>query len=122
MLCDALGNPVKFIITGGQVHDVTQASKLLEGETADYVIADKGYIQPELNKKITDIGAIPVIPNRSNQKEKKNYDLFLYKDRNLIERLFSKIKHFRRVATRFDKKIINFKGFVTLSCIMILLR
>ena len=122
MLCDALGNPLRFIITAGQVHDVTQACELLEGQKADYVLADRGYIQPKFFEKIRSIGAKPIIPHRRNQPPNKDFDPILYKDRHLIECLFSKIKHFRRIATRFDKKLSHFAGFVSLACIMILLR
>ena len=86
MLCDALGNSVKFFIPTGQVHDMTQANRLLEGETADSVIADKGTIQPEFFERIQQMGSRIVIPNRSSQKRKRGYDKVIYKDRNLIER------------------------------------
>lgn len=122
MLCDALGNPVKFTITGGQVHDVTQACQLLKNETANYILADRGYIQPKLFEKINRMNAVAVIPPRRNQKDKRKYDRIIYKDRNLVERLFSKLKHFRRVATRFDKILSHYAGFVSLACIMVLLR
>ena len=122
MLCDALGNPVKFTITVGQVHDVTQGEILLEGETAKYVLADKGYIKPALFERIQAMQAEAVIPNRSNTLEPRKYDKAIYKERKLVERLFAKMKHFRRVATRYDKKIQCYAGFVSLACIMILLR
>ena len=84
-------------------------------------MADQGYIKKDFFDKIKDIGAEALIPNKVNQKIKQTYDQHLYKERNLIERLFNKIKQFRRVATRFDKALIHYKGFVSLACISILL-
>ena len=83
MLCDALGNPIKFTITPGQVHDVTEGVRLLEGEEAEYVLADKCYTQPALFEKIRSIGAEIVIPNRLNQIEKRGYDEVIYKEKTL---------------------------------------
>lgn len=107
MLCDALGNPVDFIITGGQVADCTQAIPLLGNHRADYVLADKGYDSNTIIKHIESSGATAVIPPKSNRKTPRAYDKTIYKERNLIERLFSKLKHFRKFATRFEKNLCN---------------
>ena len=110
---DALGNPLKFIITAGQRNDITQANALLENVTNAYVIADKGYDSTELRLKIIEQNCISVIPPRSNRKNQYEYDEHLYKERHAVECLFSKMKHFRRVFSRFDKSARNFSAFLS---------
>lgn len=116
MLCDALGLPVKFILTPGESSDFAQAIPLLEGENPDYVIADKGYDSDEIIDFIEQINAIPVIPPRRHRLVQRKYDKIIYKDRNLIERLFNRLKQFRRIATRFDKILTNFEASIYLAC------
>ena len=116
MMCDALGLPVKFILTAGEASDFTYAIPLLENEQADYVIADRGYDSDDIINRIKQMNATPVIPPRSNRITQRHYDKYLYKDRNLIERLFSKLKQFRRIATRFEKNKLHFKALVYLAC------
>lgn len=111
-LCDALGNPLKFVVTAGQASDYTQAEALLENAEGQYVLADKGYDSNQIVDAIESIGAEAVIPPRSNRKTVREYDIELYKERNLIERLFNKMKHFRRIATRYEKLSINFESFI----------
>lgn len=110
---DALGNPLKFVVTAGQRNDITQANLLLEGVTDAHVIADKGYDSTELRIKIMEQNCTSVIPPRSNRKNQYEYDEHLYKERHAIECLFSKIKHFRRVFSRFDKSMRNFSAFLS---------
>ena len=112
MVTDALGNPLRFILTGGNRNDITQIEALLEGMNAKYVLADKGYDGQNAIAAIQSIGATPVIPRRSNNAQWRQFDKELYKDRNAIERFFSKIKHFRRIATRYDKLARNYAGFI----------
>ena len=119
---DALGNPVRLLLGPGQRHDVTRSHELIEGFRPEAVIADKGYDAGHLHQAIDDAGAEAVIPARSNRKAPQDYDKALYKDRNLIERFFNKLKQFRRVATRYDKLLANYEGFVQLAAIAILLR
>ena len=111
MLADALGRPLRFVITAGQVNDCTQADRLLLGSVAtEYVIADKGYDSDRVLEKVQELGAVAVIPPRSNRKVQREYDRELYKERNLIERTFNKLKHCRRLATRYDRKALYFFG------------
>jgi len=117
MLCDALGLPVKFITTAGQIHDCTQAIDLLKEEKATYVIADKGYDSNELVESIQSSGAIAVIPARACRKDARNYDKHIYKERNVIERLFNRLKNFRKLATRYEKIKQNFEGLIYLASI-----
>jgi transposase len=117
MMCDALGLPVKFILTGGEVSDFTQAISLLTGEKANYVIADRGYDGDEVIEHISkSVCATPVIPPKSNRLVQREYDKHIYKERNLVERLFNKLKNFRKLATRYEKIKKNFESLICLAC------
>jgi transposase len=120
--CDSHGNPLRFILTGGQRNDCTQALQLLEGIRAGAVLADKGYDADYIIQAAESIGAIPVIPPKSNRKIQREYDKELYKERNLVERLFNKLKHFRRVATRYDKTASAFLAFIHIASICLWLK
>jgi putative transposase len=113
---------VRLLFGPGQCHDVTRSHDLIAGLRPEAVIADKGYDTNHLRQAIRDAGAEAVIPARSNRKERRPHDRALYKERNLIERFFGKLKQFRRVATRYDKLLANDEGFVQLAAIAILLR
>lgn len=119
---NGLGLPVELQLTPGQQADVMQAASLLKGYQPDAVLADKGYDSDALIKTIEAKGAEAVIPPKSNRKEPRDYDKDLYKERNLVERFVSRIKHYRRVATRYEKTARNFLGFVYVASIMVLLR
>jgi transposase len=121
LLCNQLGEPVDFLLTAGQTADCTQAIPLLGERPASAVLADKGYDADTVVQHIQANGAEAVIPPRANRKTKREYDKTLYKQRNRIERCFSKLKHFRRVATRFEKNKINFHSLVALACSVLLL-
>jgi transposase len=110
---DALGNPLKFIITPGQTHDVTQAEELIGNSSATYVLGDKGYDADKVRAKIRENNGTPVIPPKSNRKEIIEYDKHVYKERSLVECFFSKIKHFRHGFSRFDKSARNFMSFLS---------
>jgi transposase len=117
-----LGLPVKLILTGGQEADVSQAKTLIEGVPFEVGIGDKGYDSEEVVRAIEAQGAEAVIPSRKNRKVQREIDWSRYKDRNLVERFWAKVKQYRRVATRFEKKAQNFLAFVHAASIMILLR
>ena len=119
---NGLGLPVKLILTPGQAADVTQAKTLIEGVPFEVVIGDKGYDSKEVVTAVEDAGGEAVIPSRSNATAPREIDWSRYKDRNLVERFWSKAKQYRRVATRFEKKAQNFLAFVHVASIMILLR
>ena len=122
MLADALGRPLRFIITGGQVHDVVMAPALLDGVNGDAVIADKAYDSNALRQLIADAGMIAVIPSTRSRRIQIPHDVGLYKNRNRIERCFNKLKHFRRFATRFDRRMKHFLAFIHLAAAMIWMR
>jgi transposase len=115
MATDAEGRPVRFILTGGQTHDVTQAPALVRGWEPSHVIADKGYDSQAFVGVLQASGAIAVIPPRSNRKNPRVYDTEVYKQRNRIERCFNRLKHFRRLATRYDRKAVYFLAFIHLA-------
>ena len=107
-MCDAKGRPVRFTLTGGQRADVSQAIPLLIGIETGAVIADKGYESNRVLAFIRGQGAEAVIPPKANRRDPWEYDRELYRQRNLIERAFNKLKHWRRIATRYDRRSIYF--------------
>jgi transposase len=113
---------VRFILTEGQASDYTQALALLENLKAEAVLADKGYDADYVIEAVGNMGAIVVIPPKSNRKILRKYDAVLYKERNHIERMFSKLKHFRRVATRYDKTALSFMAFLNIAAIYLWLK
>lgn len=119
---EALGLPVRLIGTPGQRNDIAFAHDLIEGIDADAAIADKGYDADHLANRIAEAGIEVVIPPKRNRKVQRDYDIDLYKERNRIERFFNKLKQFRRVATRYDKLLANFMGFVKLAAVAIWLK
>ena len=119
---DALGNPLRFILTGGQAHDITQAQGLIAGYEGEYVIADKGYDSGQFRQSIVDCGMTPVIPPRSNRKEPHEYDTHLYRERHLVECFINKMKQFRRVFSRFEKLDARYLAFLSLASALIWLR
>lgn len=122
MLADALGRPLRFIITPGQMGDVTAAPALIEGQAAAAVLADKAYDSNAFRRHVADIGAAAVIPSNRTRKVLIPHDATAYKRRNRIERCFNRLKHFRRFATRYDRRTIHFAGFIHLAAAMIWLR
>lgn len=110
---DGLGNPLRFELTAGQRHDITQAQALIDDFDAEYVIADKGYDSVEFLQFIMSMRAIPVIPPRSNRKTTREYDEYLYRERHLVECFINKIKHYRHIFSRFDKLANRYMGFLS---------
>ncbi len=121
-LCDALGNPLKFILTQGQRNDITKAEELIFHMHHTYVLADKGYDSNSFIENIKNQKSLPVIPPKRNRKIQRDYDQHVYKERHLIECFFGKMKHFRRVCSRFDKAMSAFMSFIHLAGALIWLR
>jgi len=115
---DALGNPIRFILTPGQTHDITQAEALITDFPADYVLGDKGYDAAAFRTKIESQNATPVIPPRKTSPQ-VHCDYALYRERNLVERCFLKIKHFRRIATRYEQTPRAFLSMIVLVAALI---
>jgi transposase len=121
-LCDGLGLPVKFILTGGQDAECCLAIPLLENVKATAVLADKGYDTNALREWLKAQGIKAVIPPKSNRKEQIECDYHHYKERHAIECLFGKLKHYRRIATRYEKKAINYMGMLSFASVLLWLR
>ena len=119
---DGLGNPLRFILTGGQEHDATQGDALIAGYEGERVIADKGYDSQRFRQSILDLGMTPVIPARSNRKESQSYDAHWYRERHLVECFINKIKHFRRIFSRFEKLSVRYLAFLHFVAALIWLR
>ena len=115
MSVDGLGNPLRFILTGGQQHDITQAEELIAGYAGEHVLADKGYDAQEFRQHILELGMMPVIPPRSNRKAPADYDRHLYRERHLVECFINQIKHYRRIFSRFEKLDTRYLGFLSTS-------
>jgi transposase len=117
------GLPIRLGLTAGQTHDGQIADTLLDHlGPRTIVLADKAYDTDRIRELIQDQGATPNIPPKSNRRWKPCFSKRLYRERNLIERFFSKLKHFRRVATRYDKLATNFLAMVQLASMRLWLR
>jgi transposase len=121
-IVDALGNPLQFILTPGQRNDITQAESLTEKISHTTVIADKGYDSQAFIDCIQAKECTTVIPPKKNRKTQRLYDEHVYKERHLIECFFGKIKHFRRIFSRFDKAASTFLAFLSFVGALIWLR
>lgn len=122
LLTDSLGRPLRFILTPGQAADIKSAPALLEGMKAKAVIADKGYDSRAFRDLIHSKRMRVVIPSTRSRKRAIRYDRQAYKQRNRVERCFNKLKHFRRLATRFDRLDCHFLALLHLAATMIWLR
>ena len=114
---EATGRPVELTLTPGQAHDMTQASRLLAEHDPHYLIADKGYDSDEFILQIRSRGSTPVIPSRAGRTVARPLLRRQYCRRNHVERFVNRIKHFRRVATRYEKTARNYLGFVQLAAL-----
>ena len=119
---DTLGRPLKLILTPGQRGDAPLAPALLDGLSPKRVLADKAYDSNALRTLIAEMGAEAVIPSNPTRKQPIPYDFEAYKLRNTVERCFNKLKHFRRIATRFDRRAIYFMSFLQLAAAMLWMR
>lgn len=122
MAVRGLGCPVRFILTAGQRGDCPQAYALIDGLPAKVVMADAAYDANPLRRAIADKGAIAVIPNNPSRACKYKVDGHLYAQRHLIECCFSRLKQFRRVATRFEKTARNYLAIVTIAATVLWIR
>ena len=124
MIVDALGNPVHFMLTGGQVHDSKAAVDLLSGVqiSGSNILGDKAYGAKRIRDYITEQNAVFTIPPRDDCTDPWYCDFHTYKERHLVECFFNKLKIFRRVATRYDKLAVSFAAFIHLASICVLLK
>jgi transposase len=115
---DALGNPVRLLLTEGQAHDITQAPALIADSRDANIIADKGYDSKAFVAQVESQNCVAVIPARKCSAARA-LDRHLYKERALVEGFFQKIKRNRRVAMRFEKLAIHFLAMVTLAAVLV---
>ena len=117
---DALGNPTGFHLTAGQAHDLEGADVLLDNIKADALLVDKAYDADKLVlKRLEDRQCSLVIPPKSNRKEQRRYDKYLYKARHLIKNFFAKLKQDRAMPSRYDKTTQNFLGAIYLAATVV---
>lgn len=122
-LVDTNGLPVRLALTAGHAHDTTRAGKLLSGlKSGTMLLADRGYDADWIRSLARHRGAWANIPPKRNRTEALCFSPYLYRTRNLVERFFNRIKHCRRVATRYDKLVANYLAFVQLASIRLWLR
>jgi transposase len=107
---DALGNPLHVVLSAGQLHDVTFAEAALSAVPVEgsIILADKGYDSAKLVSYIETRNGTANIPSRSTNSDQRSCDWWLYKERHLVECFFQKLKNFRRIATRYDKRDDSF--------------
>ena len=119
-LADAKGRLIAILLTGGEAHDCPVAARLVNRvEPAQRMLGDKAYDSNELREELDQRGTKPVIPNRSNRKRPFSFSKHLYKLRWRIESAFSRLKDFRRVATRYDKLARNYLASVCLAAALV---
>ena len=119
-LVDALGNPVAFLLTPGQAHDLEGADALLPQMQADTLVADKAFDADErVIEPLRAAGKNLVIPPKSNRKDQRTFDKEMYKARHLIENFYCKLKQYRAIATRYDKTARNFLAGIHLAAAVI---
>jgi transposase len=134
---DGHGRPLVLLATPGQRHEVTQLERLLDGGAVKRtghderpgrgrprrrpakLVGDKGYSYPSARRLLRRRGITPVIPAKSNQPRQRSFDRAAYHGRNRVERSVGRLKQFRRVVTRYDKRAVNYLAWVTLAAALI---
>jgi transposase len=130
---EGAGRPLVILATPGQRHEVTQLEALLDAgavkRTAAHgrpgrgqprkrparLVADKGYAFPSARRLLRRRGIRSVIPTKSDQRRRPSFDRAAYRGRNRVERSVGRLKQFRRVATRYDKRAVKYLAWVTLA-------
>ena len=111
--------PVRIFVTSGTEADCTQAGKLIEGISADYLLADKGYDSDAIIAQAHEQGMEVHIPSRKNRKEQRLHDKHLYKLRHLVENAFLHLKRWRGIATRYAKNSASFLAAAQIRCLVL---
>ena len=119
---DGLGNPLRLALTAGQRHDILKAHDMVVGLDFDALIADRGYAARVFVDALLAKGLEVVIPPKANAMLPRQYDTWRYRERHLVECFIGKLKHFRRVFSRFDKLARRYLSFLHLTCALIWLR
>jgi transposase len=122
-LVDANGLPIRLKLTEGQAHDGRSAADMVDGIGAGQILlADRAYDSDGLRQSLKERGAWANVKPMPNRKYVPAFSQFLYRYRNLVERFFNKLKHFRAVATRFEKHDANYLALVKLAATRIWMR
>lgn len=119
---DALGNVLRLLYTAGQVHESAKVEALIAGLSAENVIGDKAFDSDRFRAHLAERSMAAVIPPNANRSRAIPYDRHLYKERHLVECFINKIKHFRRMATRYDKTTASYASFVAVAAFMVSMR
>ena len=119
MVCDGRGRAIAFAIGPGQAHELTMAGRLLERLPGVplWIVGDRGYSSHDLRERVRRMGARPAIPTKSNDAPVRCPD-FIYANRNMVERLWGRLKEWRAVATRYEKTARSFMGVLCLAASM----
>ena len=118
-LTDAECRPIAFLLTGGQIADCTAGAVLLEEMPRSAILhGDKGYDSDAIRRQVEGKGAMPNIPPKANRHWKNCFSPVLYRSRNAIERMFCRLKDFRRIATRYDRLASNFLAAVCIAAVV----
>ena len=118
MAVDALGNPLRVILSAGQIADIDCAAPLIKNLPSQAVVADKGYDSTALRDRIWDAGSCPCIPNLKNRKNPARWHRGFYKLRHRVENFFQRMKRFRGISTRYDKLQQHFLSAVHLVAVL----
>jgi len=116
---DANGMPVRVFVTAGTTADCTKAIALIDGFTAQYLLADRGYDTNALIEKAIESGMQVVIPPKRNRRQQRAYDEYLYRMRHLVENAFLQLKRWRGIATRYSKNTASFVAAIQIRCIIL---
>lgn len=128
---EGYGKPLAFLVTPGQRHEATMFEPLLKTGAVkrsgrgrprlwpQCIVADKGYNSERIRKLLNSKQVKPVIPVRSNQDRDEDFDWEKYRERNLVERLINRLKQWRRIATRYEKRAANYGGMLTLATVVL---
>lgn len=127
---DGKGQIITFLLTPGQQHEISVAEDLLKQGAIRQangrmrlrpkrVVGDKGYTSRKFRKHLRKRGIRYTIPRRNNEKRKGSFDKAIYRERNKVERLFSRLKEFRRIATRYEKRGVNYSAMLTIAAIFL---
>ena len=114
MAVDASGRPLRLLIAPGQSHDIRAARRLVIDQPGGYLLADRAYDAAWLIDLLCERSIKPVIPPRSCSPPRR-YNRTIYRARNLVERCINKLKHYRRVATRYEKTARNYLSVVAIA-------
>ena len=118
-LTDAAGRPLLLLLSGGNVADCRVAAELLDDLPRGLMVhGDKGYDSDAIRRQIEAAGSVPNIPPKSNRKWKNCFSPWLYRGRNAIERMFGRLKDFRRIATRYDRLARNYLAAVHIAAVI----